>query len=276
MHRDVKPDNFLIGVGPNEHIIHIIDFGLTKHYCNPKNGMHIPYRDSKSLAGTARYASLNTHNGIEQSRRDDLECLGYILVYFMRGSLPWQGLQAKDRKEKYEKIRMKKASTRVEDLCEGLPNEFANYIKYCRSLRFDETPNYVHVRKMFEDRFNDDKLAVDYQFDWVALRTLKKESDNEAIKLMLKRAAAVGDDEKSSIPLNVEEHTLTSTVPAPETPAHLPTSQETPGERSRPELSGLNGQVYEYCWRLCIEVNVPNLICIKGKSMTSEEVLFIA
>eukprot|EP00826_Nyctotherus_ovalis_P020020 TRINITY_DN1624_c0_g5_i1.p1 TRINITY_DN1624_c0_g5~~TRINITY_DN1624_c0_g5_i1.p1 ORF type:complete len:268 (+),score=62.83 TRINITY_DN1624_c0_g5_i1:666-1469(+) len=250
MHRDIKPDNFLIGVGPNEHIIYIIDFGLTKHYCNPKNGMHIPYKDNKSLTGTARYASLNTHNGVEQSRRDDLECLGYILVYFMKGSLPWQGLQAKDRKEKYEKIKGKKASIGLEKLCEGLPNEFAGYIKYCRSLKFDEAPNYVYVKKLFEDRFNDEKYTMDYQFDWVTLKSLKKESDNEAIKLMLKRAADTRDDEKSNLLLKVEEQTPANKVPAQETQAHLLTSQETPKEKSKAELSGLNGQAYEYSFCL--------------------------
>lgn len=104
IHRDIKPDNFGAGRAKHAHRIFIIDFGLAKKFMS-SDGKHIKYKDGKSLTGTARYASINTHIGIEQSRRDDMEGIGYVFMYFLRGSLPWQGLRARGVKEKYEKIK---------------------------------------------------------------------------------------------------------------------------------------------------------------------------
>ena len=112
----MKPDNFLIGHGKKQNIVYVIDFGLAKRYRDPKTGEHIPYKDNKSLTGTARYASVNAHLGIEQSRRDDLESIGFILIYFLKGSLPWQGLQGKNINDKYDRIKDKKVSTTIESL----------------------------------------------------------------------------------------------------------------------------------------------------------------
>jgi serine/threonine protein kinase len=107
LHRDIKPDNFLMGHGKNQHVLYIIDFGLAKRFIDPKTGDHIPYRDGKSLTGTARYASLNTHIGQEQSRRDDIESIAFVMVYLIKGELPWQGVPGKDKDEKYKKIKEK-------------------------------------------------------------------------------------------------------------------------------------------------------------------------
>lgn len=124
IHRDIKPDNFLIGQGKKKNQVFSIDFGLAKRYTDPKTNLHIPYRDKKALTGTARYASINQHMGIDQSRRDDLESLGYIMVYFLRGELPWQGIKSKNMKEKYEKIMEKKIATQLDVLCRGFPGIF--------------------------------------------------------------------------------------------------------------------------------------------------------
>ncbi|KAL6974934.1 non-specific serine,threonine protein kinase [Sarracenia purpurea var. burkii] len=121
LHRDIKPDNFLMGLGHKANQVYIIDYGLAKKFRDLQTHKHIPYRENKNLTGTARYASVNTHLGVEQSRRDDLESLGYVLMYFIRGSLPWQGLKAGTKKQKYDKISEKKALTPIEQPAGKLP-----------------------------------------------------------------------------------------------------------------------------------------------------------
>lgn len=166
IHRDIKPDNFLIGIGKMSHIIYMVDFGLAKRYRDPKTGEHISYKDNKSLTGTARYASINTHLGIEQSRRDDMEGLGFVLMYFNRGTLPWQGLNAKTKKEKYEKIKEKKINISFEQLCQGYPSEFLEYLNYCHNLKFEEKPDYSYLRKILKDLFILKNYEYDNIYDW--------------------------------------------------------------------------------------------------------------
>ncbi|KAK8793068.1 hypothetical protein WA538_000744 [Blastocystis sp. DL] len=167
IHRDVKPDNFVIGLGKKANIVHIIDLGLSKRYRNPLTKAHIPYREDKSLTGTPRYASLGNHLGMEQSRRDDLESLGYIFLYFLKGKLPWQGMKAETKKEKYAKIMEKKIEMSMAELCAGQPDEFKVYLEYCRALRFEDCPNYDYLRRLFQDLMKRKQLVDDGIFDWM-------------------------------------------------------------------------------------------------------------
>jgi len=192
IHRDVKPDNFLIGLGKKANMVHIIDFGLAKKYRDPKTQQHIPYREGKNLTGTARYASVNTHLGIEQSRRDDLEAIGYVLMYFNRGSLPWQGLKAVGKKEKYQKIMEKKMSTPVELLGKHSPCEFVTYLNYCRSLRFEDRPDYAYLRRMLKDLFFRENLQFDFVFDWTILNYKKEEKEKRPEEEVATEAARAG------------------------------------------------------------------------------------
>ena len=166
LHRDIKPDNFLIGLGKRSHFIHVIDFGLAKRYRDPRSRTHIPYREGKALTGTARYASINTHIGIEQCRRDDLESLGYMLMYFLRGSLPWQGMRANTKKKKYEMILERKMTTSLEVLCKDVPKEFAMYLESVRGLPFEERPDYGYLKGLFKDLFVRKGYQLDHQYDW--------------------------------------------------------------------------------------------------------------
>ena len=150
--------------------VFIVDYGLAKKYRDSRTRAHIPYREDKSLTGTARYASINAHLGIEQSRRDDMESLGYVFMYFLRGSLPWQGLKAGNKKQKYDKISEKKMSTPVESLCKNFPAEFAMYLNYCRGLRFEEAPDYMYLRQLYRILCRTLNHTYDYVFDWTLLK----------------------------------------------------------------------------------------------------------
>ncbi|KAM3549378.1 hypothetical protein ARSEF4850_008885 [Beauveria asiatica] len=178
LHRDIKPDNFLMGTGTKGNIVYTIDFGLAKEFCNAERFQTM---QGRPFGGTRRYASLNNHNGREQSWGDDLESLGYVLLYFARGSLPWQGLEAASEEEKNELIREKKLNLPGAKLCEGLPEEFATYISYTQSLGFKDRPNYAYLRRLFRRAFLSSGFKYDNVFDWTERRFREMHGDVETI-----------------------------------------------------------------------------------------------
>ena len=166
IHRDIKPDNFMTGRGENEKNIYIIDFGLAKKYYSVSKAQHIKFCTGKHLIGTARYCARNAHRGYEQGRRDDIESIGYVLMYFLLGVLPWQGLKIKKNEDQFEKIAEKKYNTSFEELTQGQPEEFLQFFKYIDGLKFEDQPNYVYIIGLFQTMI--DKYCRDcfYDFDW--------------------------------------------------------------------------------------------------------------
>ncbi|CAE8596247.1 unnamed protein product [Polarella glacialis] len=245
IHRDIKPDNFLIGHGKKSNIIYLIDFGLAKKYRDPKTQQHTPYRENKSMTGTARYASINAHRGVEQSRRDDLEAIGYMLMYFNRGSLPWQGLQAGTKEEKYHMIMECKKNTSVEDLCKGYPTVFASYLNYNRALRFQDRPDYAYLRRLFKDLFMREGFDNDGMFDWSqppAMNAPKEGASSNGGGLPLE---AAGNDtpEGSKTPKQLAQQLPGNEEGADEgrlRPANTMRSVEPPTEIGKNEMQEIN------------------------------------
>ncbi len=167
VHCDIKPANFVIGLGNHANTIYCIDFGLSRSYYDLKTKKHIPFKEDRNFVGTPRYASINAHLHGPKTRRDDLESIGYLFVYFLKGSLPWQGIKCADKKKTKEEILKVKQSTSLSSLCHGLPREFREYLKYTRKLKYDEKPNIPLLRKMFHDLYVSSKCAdIPQQWDW--------------------------------------------------------------------------------------------------------------
>lgn len=167
IHRDIKPDNLLMGRGTESSVLYVVDFGLAKRFRHPRTREHIPMREGKSLTGTGRYCSVHTHRGVEQSRRDDLETTAYVLVYLFKGRLPWTGIRAGSSREKYDRIRSMKENITTEELCRDMGSAMSEYFDNVRALGFDTKPDYAYLRTLFRSGLERRGLAEDGLFDWM-------------------------------------------------------------------------------------------------------------
>ena len=166
IHRDIKPDNFVMGKGNKNKYLYLLDFGLAKKYRSSTSLKHYPLIQKKKLTGTARYASINALDGITQSRRDDLESVGYVLMYFLKGRLPWQGVTNNNKIERYAKILEIKRQTTPEKLCLGYPKEFEEYVTYTRNLLYEQDPDYAYLKNLFVQVLKKEGYIIDYYYDW--------------------------------------------------------------------------------------------------------------
>ena len=183
IHRDIKPDNFVLGSDEYNAYLYLVDFGLAKKYRSSKTLKQNPYMKKKKLTGTARYASIHAMEEMEQSRRDDLEAVSYVIMYFIRGNLPWQGLKLKSNEDRYQKILEKKKEISTEELCNDYPKIFYEFVKYAKGLKYSEEPKYDELKNKFVDWVvNQKKEKFDYVFDWTTKDDIKKRKEKFDIK----------------------------------------------------------------------------------------------
>ena len=167
LHRDVKPENFLLGLRDDRNIVHIVDFGLSERFYDTTLRRHKAYREGCTVYGTPYFSSLNADCGCEQGRRDDIESLGYTLVYLAKGTLPWIGLKSLGPRESWHKrVCDMKANMPLAELCEGLPSEFSTILTHARSLKFTDKPNYAFLQEILARRFAKLGYAADNVYDW--------------------------------------------------------------------------------------------------------------
>ncbi|CAD8085280.1 unnamed protein product [Paramecium primaurelia] len=178
IHRDLKPENIVIGWQDID-IVYLIDFGLSKFY-KDNQGNHIPMIEKKGIIGTARYASIGAHLGREQSRKDDLESLAYVLIYLNKGKLPWMNLPIQDKTIKYSKILEQKQTISHEKLCDNLPKCYYLLLQHAKSREYTEQPNYAYIKEQFSKALGDLEQIDTISFDWEKLPELKSKKSRKS------------------------------------------------------------------------------------------------
>ena len=184
IHRDVKPDNCVMGSAELNENLYLIDFGLAKKYRSSRTLKQYPQTRKKRLTGTARYASIHALEGYEQSRRDDMESVGYIMAYLLRGGLPWQGLKLKSKENKYKNILEKKKEITSQELFKGFPNEFPEILEYTKNLGYEQEPEYEMLRNKLMALCKRLNYNFDFIYDWTTDRDLTKRKNKKNLTSM--------------------------------------------------------------------------------------------
>ena len=166
IHRDIKPDNLLTGVGEQRDRIYLSDFGLACEYID-RRGRHVSNSSHVRFCGTCAYASLQAHNRTRQSRRSDIESLSYTLVYLAKKRLPWMSGEKKDRKNYKTEVEMIKESVSSKRICKGLPSAFSDFLKYAKGLGYGQKPNYEYLRRILDAELKKRGERNDGRFDWI-------------------------------------------------------------------------------------------------------------
>jgi len=166
IHRDIKPENFVMGLGSNSKFLFMIDFGFATTYRDPNTLAHAPFQKDVDIIGTPRFCSINTLKGFTQSRRDDIESLGYVIIYIAKGTLPWASIKSDNQEGLYNRILEVKSETTPEKLCKGLPPQFLEYINYARRMTFEQEPDYKYLRNLFLTALQNYGGKMDYCYDW--------------------------------------------------------------------------------------------------------------
>ena len=204
IHRDIKPDNLAMGRNELDGTLYLIDFGLAKKFRSSRTLKQFPLTKRKSLTGTARYASINALQGYEQSRRDDLESAGYVLMFLLRGNLPWQNIKIKGKKDKYAKICNKKKEVSSKELGMNFPSEFAEILDYFKILGYTETPDYEMCMKKMLNVIAKANETFDYIYDWTTNVNLKKRRSSKSFdpKKKFKRSHTINQQKISELEID--------------------------------------------------------------------------
>ncbi|CAD8047005.1 unnamed protein product [Paramecium sonneborni] len=179
IHRDLKPENILTGKEREQNLIYLVDYGIAKQF-KDKDDKIIPYRENKPFLGTSRYASIAAHKGYELSRKDDLESLGYMLIFLLKGSLPWQNISYKNEDEKVKQVGLMKMRITAQELCQDLPIEFMRYIDIVKKMNYHSKPDYRYFQSLFRRVSN--QQQVEYRFDWYDEFNYEKKSGSTSPK----------------------------------------------------------------------------------------------
>lgn len=182
IHRDIKPENFVFGLGENENTLYMIDFGLAEQYRSSKTHLQLPFKTEEGFTGTRTYSSIFAMLECRQSRKDDMESFGYILLYLLKGSLPWGRLEIEDEEEKWKQTLQMKLFLNVKESFKGFPSQFEEIFNYVRGLLYIEDPNYNYIRSLLNEIANEQNFKLDYQWDWKIKTTDKEKTFETKIK----------------------------------------------------------------------------------------------